>query len=419
MAKTNEQCYCSKCNRTMNASEFYQSNNLEKYPTKYLNQCKKCITMHVDNWNPETYLWILQEVDVPYVPEEWYKLLSTYGKDRSKVTGMTIIGRYLSKMKLKQWNQYRWKDSDFLQELANSKMEQAMKRQGFDAQQITEAVNRASFDIPTEELEIPEEVLQPGQTIKEQAYSTPVYNYMPPPEPIEDNSIEDSLTDDEKLTLRIKWGKTYKPDEWVQLEKLYNEMMESYDIQSAGHIDTLKMICKTSLKANQLLDIGDVDGAQKMVKMYDMLMKSGKFTAAQNKTESGNAVDSISELVALCEKDGFFPRYYVDGPQDKVDRTLQDLQKYTRQLVTEEMNLGNLIESAVKQIQIDKEKEALQDADAANDDEVFEAELFDEENEKAYLKDEDFQQLNELIEEDEIDDEEYLESLISDDQELI
>ena len=419
MAKTNEQCYCSKCNRTMNASEFYQSNNLEKYPTKYLNQCKKCITMHVDNWNPDTYLWILQEVDVPYVPEEWYKLLSSYGKDRSKVTGMTIIGRYLSKMKLKQWNKYRWKDSDFLQELANSKMEQAMKRQGFDAQQITEAVNRASFDIPTEELEIPEEVLQPGQTIKEQAYSVPVYNYMPPPDPIEDNSIEDSLTDEEKLTLRIKWGKTYKPDEWVQLEKLYNEMMESYDIQSAGHIDTLKMICKTSLKANQLLDIGDVDGAQKMVKMYDMLMKSGKFTAAQNKTESGNAVDSISELVALCEKDGFFPRYYVDGPQDKVDRTLQDLQKYTRQLVTEEMNLGNLIESAVKQIQIDKEKEALQDADAANDDEVFEAELFDEENEKAYLKDEDFQQLNELIEEDEIDDEEYLESLISDDQELI
>jgi len=43
----------------MSASEFYQSNNLDKYPTKYLNQCKKCITMHVDNWNPDTYLWIL------------------------------------------------------------------------------------------------------------------------------------------------------------------------------------------------------------------------------------------------------------------------------------------------------------------------------------------------------------------------
>jgi len=99
-------------------------------------------------------------------------------------------------------------------------------------------------------------------------------------------------------------------------------MMDSYDIQSAGHIDTLKMICKASLKTNQLLDMGDIDGAQKASKMYDMLMKSGKFTAAQNKTDSGNAVDSISELIAMCERDGFFPRYYTDGPQDKVDRTL-------------------------------------------------------------------------------------------------
>jgi hypothetical protein len=31
--------------------------------------------MHVDNFKPDTYLWILQECDVPYVPEEWNKLL--------------------------------------------------------------------------------------------------------------------------------------------------------------------------------------------------------------------------------------------------------------------------------------------------------------------------------------------------------
>ena len=98
MPKSNEQMYCEKCNKTMNVEQFYQSNNTEKYPQKYLHQCKKCITMHVDNWNPETYLWILQEVDVPYIPEEWNKLLASYGKDRSKVTGTTIIGRYFSKI---------------------------------------------------------------------------------------------------------------------------------------------------------------------------------------------------------------------------------------------------------------------------------------------------------------------------------
>jgi hypothetical protein len=88
--------------------------------------------MHVDNWDPNTYLWILQECDVPYVPDEWNKLLASYGKDKSKVTGATILGRYLAKMKLKQWKNYRWKDTDFIQELQNNKIKQTMERQGYD-----------------------------------------------------------------------------------------------------------------------------------------------------------------------------------------------------------------------------------------------------------------------------------------------
>ena len=409
MPKSNESMYCEKCNKTMNVEQFYQSNNLEKYPQKYLHQCKKCITMHVDNWNPDTFLWILQEVDVPYIPEEWNKLLASYGKDKTKVTGTTIIGRYLSKMKLKQWKEYRWKDTEFLQELANNKIEQAMKRQGYDAQQITEAIEKATFTIPEGELQPPP---PPPQSEYEYNNGPDYFNEI---SGFDDSVITDELTDNDKLMLRMKWGKMYKPEEWVQLEKLYNDMMESYDIQTAGHIDTLKKICKTSLKSDQLLDMGDVDGAQKMIKMYDMLMKSGKFTAAQNKTESGNIVDSISELIAMCERDGFFPRYYVDGPQDKVDRTIQDFQKYTRTLVTEEMNLGNLIENAVRQIQADKEKEAQQDADAAGDDDAFESELFDE-DEKAFLNDEDFTQLSNMVDEETIDDEEYLESLLENDE---
>ena len=168
---------------------------------------------------------------------------------------------------------------------------------------------------------------------------------------------------------------------------MYNDMMNSYDIQSAGHIDTLKLICKTSLKANQLIDIGDVEGYQKVAKVYDGLMKSGKFTAAQNKAESGEYVDSISELVAICEKDGFIPRYYVDEPNDKVDRVLQDLQGYTRSLIMDEMNLGQLIENAVKQISVDKVKEAEEDSDNASDDDAFEEQLFSEDAESLLTDD--------------------------------
>jgi hypothetical protein len=197
-------------------------------------------------------------------------------------------------------------------------------------------------------------------------------------EPEED--VTSGLTPEDITYLKIKWGKTYKPDEWLQLEKLYTDMMESYDIQTAGHIDTLKFICKTSLKANQLLDLGDVDGAQKMLKMYDSMMKSGKFTEAQNKAEKGEAIDSISELVAICEKEGFIPRYYTEGPQDKVDRVLQDLQTYTKTLVVEEMGLGAMIEKAAKQMQEDQQRKESNDG-AEDDEQAMEDELFAEDAE--------------------------------------
>lgn len=398
-AEVNNTYYCEKCNRTMGAEQFYLSNNLEKYPEGKLPQCKKCLTMHIDNWNPDTFLWILQEIDVPYVPDEWNKLMAKYAMDRSKVTGMTILGRYLSKMKLKQYKDYRWCHNEFLQEMQNNKIEQAMKRQGYDAAQIAMAIEKATFELPTVELKEPEHFEAPQEL-----------TYYEPPE--DENPIELSLTDEDKMALRLKWGKTYKPEEWVQLEKLYTDMMDSYDIQSAGHIDTLKLVCKTSLKANQLLDIGDVDGAQKLTKMYNDLMKSGKFTAQQNKGESGEYVDSISELVMICETDGFIPRYYTDGPQDKVDRTLQDIQSYTRTLVTEEMNLGNLIENAVKQIELDKIKEAERDADAADDEEALEAELFENLERENYVSYEDYEEFAELEDEMTANDNSILQKLI-------
>ena len=397
MALNDDKLYfCKKCNRTMRGTEFYTSNNLEKFPNDgKLDQCKKCITMHVDNYNPDTYLWIIQDIDVPWVPDEWNKLLAKYGQDKSKLTGMTILGRYLSKMKLKQYKDYRWKDTEHLREVANSKIETTMKQSGYSAAEIAEVIEKATFKIPDGEL------VEPPHPEPQQSFQAE--NYFQP----EEEEIDDlDLTDDDKIYLRLKWGKAYKPEEWVRLEQLYNEMMESYDIQSAGHIDTLKLLCKTSLKANQLIDIGDVEGFQKMSKVYDQLMKSGKFTAAQNKAEQGEFVDSISELVTLCEKEGFIPRYYTDGPMDRVDETLEDMKHYTHSLVTEEMNLGNLIENAVKQMAREEAKPSEEDSD---DEEITLESLS---KEVVPLTDEDYEEYNDFLE-DQIEEDNKLLDLLS------
>ena len=382
-----ESYYCSKCNRTQGADQFYGSNNLEKYPEGKLNQCKKCITMHVDNFDPNTYLWILQECDVPYIPDEWNKLLGAYAKDKRKLSGMTILGRYLSKMKLKQYKEYTWKDTEYLQEVADKKTEETMKRQGYDAVEIAQALAQGRVPIPEQELTEPVYKEASDPFIREEE------DYFAQMNGGQDDFIDD-LTEEDKTYLRLKWGKTYKPEEWIKLEQLYEEMMASYDIQGAGHIDTLKLVCKTSLKANQLIDIGDIEGFQKMSKVFDNLMKSGKFTAAQNKAESGEFVDSIGELIELCEKQGYIERYYIESPKDRVDLTIADMQRYTRTLIEEETNLPNMVEKALREI--DKEDK---DNAANTEDEIIDDIDLSLEDLEATLKDQDYVDFEDFLDE--------------------
>lgn len=102
---------------------------------------------------------------------------------------------------------------------------------------------------------------------------------------------------------------------------------------------------------------GDLDGFQKLSRVSESLRKSAKFTAAQNKEEKGDAVESIGELVAMCEKEGFIPRFVTDVPQDKVDLTLKDMNDYLYKLVTQDLGFGRQVEDALKKLQAQKELE--------------------------------------------------------------
>lgn len=256
--------YCEVCKRVLAPDNFYKSNNRIKYPNNdgKINTCRKCFTMFVNNWEPETYLPLLEDLDVPYVPQVWATLMSRYAKDPSKINGTTILGRYLASMKMNQWNKYRWADTKHLQELEDMKREQALKNVGYTQAQVDKEMAR----------DLVAEIMPPKPPP-----TNSDADYFDQRNGINEDDLKVELTDEEKLHLRLKWGKMYKVEEWVQLEKLYNEMMESYEIQTAGHIDTLKLICKTSLKANQLIDMGDIEGYQKMSRVYDTLMKSGRF----------------------------------------------------------------------------------------------------------------------------------------------
>lgn len=165
----------------------------------------------------------------------------------------------------------------------------------------------------------------------------------------------EELTEDDKMYLVMKWGRLYSADEWVELERMYKEMENSFDIQDADTINALVLICKLNLKANQALDQGDYDGFAKLSRSLEAMRKSAKFTAAQKKEEKADAVDCVGELVSMCEREGFIPRYATDIPQDKVDVTLRDMNEYVQKLVTQDLGFGQQIEDALKKIQLQKE----------------------------------------------------------------
>ena len=346
--------------------------------------------MHVDNYDPETFKWILKEMDVPYIKGEWDGLLKKAQNSDSVVTPISVIGRYVGKMKLIQYRKYRYADSEKIAEEAKQRHAEALRNAGFTEDEIAEEL--AKDDAPLER-SVQEQMVMQREADKAA---------------IEQPSLE--LTDEDRRYLLMKWGEGYSVNEWLKMEKLYEDMMQSYDVQGAGHKDTLVLICKASLKANQLIDAADVDGFQKMSRVYDSLMKSGNFTAKQNKEETGDAVDSVGELVGMCEKEGFIPRYYTDGPQDKVDRTLQDLQGYTRSLVMDEMNLGNMIENAMKQIVEDKKREAQLTTDDGTDEEALEASLFAEKHEEVMGADDRYE-LTDFEDDESLLDEEFFETL--------
>lgn len=348
------QQFCNKCNKTMDEAQFYTYKDGTKTEL-----CKKCLTLHINMFDPETFMWLLEKMDLPYVPEEWNVLRDRdVAKKGAKATSMAVFGKYLSKMKLKQWKDYGWADSERLQaqnaERAAVAAEQAaeldaMYLEQFEAGQITEAEYKT---------------LTSSRTQLEKARTAPAAEFLGNDNPYDETQFLDesdlidpsmSLTQEDKIAMAMKWGRLYRPSEWVELERMYTEMTNSFDIQDADSAATLILLCKTNLKQNQAIDQGDIEGFQKLSKVSESLRKTAKFTAAQRKEEQGDFVDSIGELIRICEQDGFIPRFCTDIPQDKVDITLADQKEYIRKLVTQDLGFGQQIEDAIKKIQIQKE----------------------------------------------------------------
>lgn len=382
-----EQKQCDRCGKIMDKTiNFYSSKNLEKYPDGKMNMCKKCLTAHIDVFDTTTFVPLLKEMDLPYVERLWIETLAKKLEKKTirEISGAMVFGSYLSRVRLQQWKRYSFKDSADINKMTLEELKEHYKNGNYSEEQIDNFVNliaKLHNSHIIKDSDVVPEVHEIAETTDIESVEAPTSAHS---ENIITIDLSEDITEDEAKYLLIKWGAEYTVNEWIQLEKLWTEHMQSFDIQTASHKDYLKLICKASLRANQFINTGDIEGFNKVTKVYDQLMKSAKFTAAQNKEEKGDYVNCLSELVMIAEQDGPIPRQYVVDPRDKVDECLQDIKLFTKRLVVEETNLGELIEETLEVLKQEQEETVF----FSGDDEDLE----EEDIEKQVLQDLDYEE---------------------------
>ena len=349
----------------MTEDNFYTYKNGER-----VDMCKKCLTMHVDNFDPDTFLWILEKMDVPYLEEEWNVLRDrAFEKDPTKMNGMSVLGKYLSKMRLKKWKEYGWKDTESLaiaererrakaeKAAEEKKKRQAEKEENSTTKKINGKISEAEFLTMTDTSSHYDAYLkaaaagafaQPGGNSSGIGTNN-MFNeneFIPEDELID---LGEELTHDDKIYLAMKWGRLYKASEWVELEKKYTDMKNSFDIVDSDTESSLILICKTYLKMNQALDAGDLEAYNKLSKAYESLRKSAKFTAVQNKDGNNNNINSVGEMVAFCERNGGkIPKFDLSVDLDIVDKVIRDMKDYTKSLIYDDPALARQIETYIQ-----------------------------------------------------------------------
>lgn len=450
---------CAKCGQVKPDFEFYKYKPIEGQPEKYCDLCRDCLTVNVNNFNPDTFLWILQDFDIPYVPRIWNATRDrAIEKAKGKpLTGYSVIGSYLRNMKLSTWIRKGFKDSESENDMTiendcnnsgvddtvsienqidenNIEGNEETKNKRFDPRSVGvyDPTPKEPDRNTTDLLKQKEEQYKNGEISKElyeefvkamsstpnpniimskngKGYATkytfdpgmlnntnnPIADLMP--EKTEEEKLEEigltkedveedinTLTKEDKIYLKNKWGLDYTPNQWINLEQSYNNYIENCEEITQAIKEQVITICKLHLKATEALDSGDMEAFTKLNKAYLDLQKAGKFTEAQNKKDKDeNEVTSISQIVEIVEKyGGVIPPYNLDIPQDIIDYEIRDINNYTKNLITNELGFGNMIEE-----QLNKMRRIQEDAIKQQQEEKKLNEEMEEEINKNFLVD--------------------------------
>jgi len=254
---------------------------------------------------------VCKVMDYPYIEQKWKDVVEktksedSYDDSTPKKKADMIrkaMGAYARQMKLVAYRNKRYVDSDEMVTLIQ------------DAETIAREKEKKEYE---EELE----------TIRK--------------------ANKNSLSVEERAFLMRKWD-TEDLNDIMYLEEYYLDTMEDFEIVTRAHKDYLIMIATVSLKLKKALKSNDLDSLKVLRPMFSAWMKEADFTAQQNNKDKTDFASCFGEIAAFLEEKGFIDTITLEFDRDMVDKTIGNLNSYTRDLVLSENGLGDLLESTIK-----------------------------------------------------------------------
>ena len=124
-------CACANCGKIAKEYErkFWHKNMGAGKNDPYSSYCKECFCNIIELDNIESFRAICEELDYPFIKREIRELVNNYQYSLDK---QVIIGRYLSKMRLKGYYSFHYEDSDNFNKIHEEQEREAMRRRGFN-----------------------------------------------------------------------------------------------------------------------------------------------------------------------------------------------------------------------------------------------------------------------------------------------
>ena len=152
-----------------------------------------------------------------------------------------------------------------------------------------------------------------------------------------------------RAQMRLKWPSDMdrSDEDYHYLENFYNDLCTTQNLVSATQRDDAKRLCEVGLLATQKIRAG-LDAKNEMA-IYHNIVKTEGFEP-KNAKNIGD-FDSVGELYTWLEKRGWKPRWHTE-PQDSVDFTIKNIQKYLQRLVMNEGAIGDQVENRRRQLEL-------------------------------------------------------------------